>query len=111
MTEQVNIAEGEVARISETTSAVDGMSAMVKEMADSIVEISEFVGKQLHNIEKTAHQSQEVAAIAEQTSAGAMEVQTATDDQVRSIEQIDQLSHILKQQSEELYQMIQKFEN
>ena len=83
MTEQVNIAEGEVARISETTSAVDGMSAMVKEMADSIVEISEFVGKQLHNIEKTAHQSQEVAAIAEQTSAGAMEVQTATDDQVR----------------------------
>lgn len=111
MTEQVNIAEGEVARISETTSAVDGMSAMVKEMADSIVEISEFVGEQLHNIEKTAHQSQEVAAIAEQTSAGAMEVQTATDDQVRSIEQIDQLSHILKQQSEELYQMIQKFEN
>ena len=111
MTEQVNIAEGEVARISETTSAVDGMSAMVKEMADSIVGISEFVGKQLHNIEKTAHQSQEVAAIAEQTSAGAMEVQTATDDQVRSIEQIDQLSHILKQQSEELYQMIQKFEN
>lgn len=111
MTEQVNFAEGEVARISETTSAVDGMSAMVKEMADSIVEISEFVSKQLHNIEKTAHQSQEVAAIAEQTSAGALEVQTATDDQVRSIEQIDQLSHILKQQSEELYQMIQKFES
>ena len=111
MTEQVSFAEGEVARISETTSAVDGMSSKVKEMADSIVEISEFVSKQLNNIEKTAQQSQEVAAIAEQTSAGALEVQSATDDQVRSIEQIDQLSQMLKEQSEELYKMIQKFEN
>lgn len=110
MTEQVEFAEGEVARISETTSAVDGMASMVGKMADSIVEISEFVGKQLHNIEKTAHQSQEVAAIAEQTSAGALEVQSATDEQVRSIEQIDQLSQILKKQSEDLYQMIQQFE-
>lgn len=111
MTEQVNFAEGEVVRISETTSAVDDMSSMVSKMADSIVEISEFVGKQLHNIEKTAHQSQEVAAIAEQTSAGALEVQSATDDQVQSIEQINQLSKMLKKQSEELYQMIQQFEN
>ncbi|MFJ8263092.1 methyl-accepting chemotaxis protein [Rummeliibacillus sp. NPDC094406] len=110
MTEQVDFAEGEVARISETTSAVDDMAEMVSNMADSIVEISEFVGKQLHNIEKTAHQSQEVAAIAEQTSAGALEVQSATDEQVRSIEQIDQLSQMLKKQSEELYQMIQQFE-
>ncbi|MGG0656543.1 methyl-accepting chemotaxis protein [Rummeliibacillus pycnus] len=110
MTEQVGFAEGEVARISETTSAVDGMATMVSGMADSIVEISEFVGKQLHNIEKTAHQSQEVAAIAEQTSAGALEVQSATDEQVRSIEQIDQLSQILKKQSEDLFQMIQQFE-
>ncbi|WP_397537044.1 methyl-accepting chemotaxis protein [Rummeliibacillus pycnus] len=110
MTEQVDFAEGEVARISETTSAVDDMAEMVSNMADSIVEISEFVGKQLHNIEKTAHQSQEVAAIAEQTSAGAVEVQSATDEQVRSIEQIDHLSQMLKKQSEELYQMIQQFE-
>lgn len=110
MTEQVSIAEGEVARISETTSAVDGMSTRVGDMAASIVEISEFVSKQLNNIEKTAHQSQEVAAIAEQTSAGAVEVQSATDEQVRSIEQIDQLSHMLKKQSEDLYQMIQQFE-
>lgn len=110
MTEQVEFAEGEVARISETTSAVDGMASMVSNMADSIVEISEFVAKQLHNIERTAHQSQEVAAIAEQTSAGALEVQSATDEQVRSIEQIDQLSQILKKQSEDLYQMIQQFE-
>lgn len=111
MTEQVNFAEGEVARISETTTAVDEMSSMVGEMADSIVEISEFVKKQLHNIEKTAHQSQEVAAIAEQTSAGALEVQSATDDQVQSIAQINQLSQMLKKQSEELHQMIQQFEN
>ena len=110
MTEQVDIAQSEVARISETTTAVDGMAEMVSEMASSIVEISEFVGKQLHNIERTAHQSQEVAAIAEQTSAGALEVQSATDEQVRSIEQIDQLSHVLKKQSEELYEKIQQFE-
>ena len=43
-------------------------------MADAVVEISNLVEKQMHNIEITARQSQEVAAIAQQTSASAQEV-------------------------------------
>ena len=66
--------------------------------------------KQLINIERTARQSQEVAAIAEQTSAGAEEVRSSTDEQARSIEKIEQLSFGLKDQSSELYKVINQFD-
>lgn len=109
MTTQVSIAEHEMTRVAETTNAVDGMNTIVTKMASSVEEISAFVGEQLHNIEKTAHQSQEVAAIAEQTSAGAQEVRSATEEQVRSISQMDNLSENLQQQSEQLHKTIQQF--
>ena len=86
MTEQVSFAVGEAKRVSETNVAVEGMSNKIHEMADSVLEISRLVEKQLINIEHTARQSQEVAAIAEQTSAGAEEVRSSTDEQARSID-------------------------
>ena len=110
MTEQVSFAVGEAKRVSETNVAVEGMSNKIHEMADSVLEISTFVEKQLINIEHTARQSQEVAAIAEQTSAGAEEVRSSTDEQARSIEQIEQLSFGLKDQSSELYKVINQFD-
>ncbi|PKC51308.1 hypothetical protein RhiirA1_484035 [Rhizophagus irregularis] len=64
----------------------------------------------MSNIETTAHQSQEVAAIAEQTSAGAEEVRSATEEQAYAIEQIEKLSKDLKLQSEQLYKVIQQFD-
>lgn len=110
MTDQVNFAVGEAKRVSETNTAVEGMSNKIHEMAESVVEISTLIEKQLTNIESTARQSQEVAAIAEQTSAGAEEVRSATDEQARSIEEIEQLSFGLKRESEELFKVISQFD-
>lgn len=57
-----------------------------------------------------ALQSQAVAAIAEETSAGGLEVTSATEEQSKSIEHIDQLSAELKEQSQQLHKMIQQFD-
>ena len=110
MTNQVSFAVGEAKRVSETNAAVEGMSNKIHEMAESVVEISTLVEKQLINIENTARQSQDVAAIAEETSAGAEEVRSATDEQARSIEQIERLSFGLKKESEELFNVISRFD-
>ncbi|WP_409367895.1 methyl-accepting chemotaxis protein [Lysinibacillus sp. 38-6] len=110
MNQQVAFATKEAARVSETTTAVEGMSSSVHEMATAIVEISSLIEKQMNNIETTARQSQEVAAIAQETSAGAQEVSSATEEQAHAIEQVEQLAHDLKKQSEALHKMIQQFD-
>ena len=110
MTNQVSFAVGEAKRVSETNEAVEGMSNKIHDMATSVVEISTLIEKQLTNIESTARQSQEVAAIAQETSAGAEEVRSATNEQARSMEQIEQLSFGLKRESEELFQVISQFD-
>lgn len=110
MHEQVDFAVKESNRVSETTSAVQGMGESVHEMADAVVYISTLIEKQMHNIEMTARQSHEVAAIAEQTSASTQEVSSATEEQAYSIEQIEQLSQNLQQQSDELHKVIQQFD-
>ncbi|MGE7672070.1 methyl-accepting chemotaxis protein [Lysinibacillus sp. NPDC094403] len=110
MNQQVAFATKEAARVSETTTAVEGMSSSVHEMATSIVEISSLIEQQMHNIETTARQSQEVAAIAQETSAGAQEVRGAAEEQAYAIEKVEQLAEGLKKQSEELHKMIQQFD-
>lgn len=110
MNQQVAFATKEAARVSETTSAVEGMSSSVHEMATAIVEISSLIEQQMHNIETTARQSQEVAAIAQETSAGAEEVRGAAEEQAYAIEQVEQLAQGLRKQSEELHKMIQQFD-
>ncbi|MEK4128614.1 HAMP domain-containing methyl-accepting chemotaxis protein [Solibacillus sp. FSL W8-0474] len=110
MNEQVSFAANESSRVSETTTAVEGMTKSVYEMADDVVQISQLVEQQMKNIEHTSHQSQEVAAIAEQTSASAQEVSAASSEQAHAIKQVEALASDLKQQSAELYRMIQQFD-
>ncbi|QCR31419.1 methyl-accepting chemotaxis protein [Lysinibacillus sp. SGAir0095] len=110
MNEQVSFAVNESSKVSETTETVEGMALSVREMADAVVTISQLVEKQMVNIETTARQSQEVAAIAQQTSAGAQEVRGSTEEQAYAIEQVENLSKDLKRQSEQLYKMIQQFD-
>lgn len=110
MNEQVTFAVKESSKVSETTDTVEGMAASVRDMADAVVAISQLVEKQMYNIETTARQSQEVAAIAQQTSAGAQEVRGSTEEQAYAIEQVENLSKDLKRQSEQLYKMIQQFD-
>jgi len=110
MEKQVETAAIEANRANETSENVEAMAVKVNGMADSVVEIRKLIGHQLTNIEMTAHQSQEVAAIAEETSAGAQEVGAATEEQVRSIEQVDAMASELKKQSEQLYNVIRQFD-
>ena len=110
MEQQVKTAAIEANRANETSENVEAMASKVNGMADSVVEITKFVELQLTNIETTARQSQEVAAIAEETSAGALEVGAATEEQVQSIEQADAMASELKKQSEELYNVISQFD-
>lgn len=110
MNEQVSFAANESSRVSETTTAVEGMTKSVYEMADDVVQISQLVEQQMKNIEHTSHQSQEVAAIAEQTSASAQEVSAASLEQADAIKKVEALASDLKQQSAELYRMIQQFD-
>ncbi|MFJ7370249.1 methyl-accepting chemotaxis protein [Lysinibacillus sp. NPDC098008] len=110
MNQQVAFATQEAARVSETTTAVEGMSSNVHEMATAIVEISSLIEQQMQNIETIARQSQEVAAIAEETSAGAQEVRSAAEEQAYAIEQVEHLTQSLKAQSEALHKMIQQFD-
>ncbi|AOV09278.1 methyl-accepting chemotaxis protein [Sporosarcina ureilytica] len=108
--EQVKTAAQEADRATETGANVEAMTDKVHSMAESVVEITEFVEHQLKNIETTARQSQEVAAIAEETSAGAQEVRATTEEQVHSIEQADEMAAQLREQSRELYEVINQFE-
>ena len=110
MHEQVTFAVSESSRVSETTTAVEGMSKAVHKMADDVVQISQLVGQQMQNIERTSRQSQEVAAIAEQTSASAQEVNAASNEQSYAIKQVEGLATDLQKQSAELYKMIQQFD-
>ena len=110
MHEQVDYAVKESDRVSETTSAVQGMAESVHEMADAVIYISKLIEKQMHNLETTARQSHEVAAIAEETSASTQEVSSATEEQAYSIEQIEKLSQNLQQQSDELHKVILQFD-
>ncbi|WP_432363686.1 methyl-accepting chemotaxis protein [Sporosarcina sp. UB5] len=110
MERQVSTAANEANRADATSGNVEAMAEKVNDMASSVVKISELVEHQLSNIETTARQSQEVAAIAEQTSAGAQEVRAATEEQVKSIEQTDEMANELKKQSEDLYKVISQFD-
>lgn len=108
--DQVSTAAMEADRAIETSVTMEAMTDKVNGMAGSVVEITKFVEHQLKNIETTARQSQEVAAIAEETSAGAIEVGAATEEQVKSIEQANEMAGQLKRQSEELYEVINQFD-
>lgn len=109
--EQVEAAAIEAVRASETTGIVETMREKVNVMAESVVDITKFVENQLENIELTAIQSQEVAAIAEETSAGAVQVSVATEEQVNAIEQANEMTQRLKSQSEDLYKVINQFKS
>lgn len=110
MHEQVTTTEKEVARVAATTEAVDGMTTMIHEVAKSVTEISHLADEQRNMLEQTAAQSQEVAAIAKQTSVGTQDVQQATEKQVKAIDDMNRLMEDVNYQTRELYEVIAKFQ-
>ncbi|ARD48784.1 methyl-accepting chemotaxis protein [Sporosarcina sp. P33] len=110
MHKQVKTASTEAERATQTNENVETMTATIQTMALFVEEITQIVGNQMQTIERTAAQSMEVASIAEHTSAGAEEVRAATEEQVASIDQTKTKALELKEQSEELYKVIRKFD-
>ncbi|KXH83975.1 methyl-accepting chemotaxis protein [Sporosarcina sp. HYO08] len=110
MDELVRTASLEVMHANKASEEMQTMTDQVNGMAAAVTDITNLMERQLVNIEITGRQSQEVAAIAEETSAGAQEVRAATEEQVHSIEQADAITSHLKNQSEQLYQVINQFD-
>lgn len=68
----------------------------VEDVAKEIEMIFRLVDKQLQLIQSTSVQSQEVATIVEETLAGTEEVNASIHEQASTIQQMNHLSHALK---------------
>lgn len=110
ISEQVTVANNEAQKGTETDVAIEGMTKTVHIVVDAVKDITELVDHQMESIEETSRQSQEVAAIAEETSAGAVEVTATTRDQAVIMENIDKLASELKEQADKLKQTITRFQ-
>ena len=109
ISDQVAIANNEVEKGKETNILIEDMTKTVYKVAEAVKDITDLVDQQMSSIEHTSMQSQEVAAIAEETSASAEEVAAATQEQAFVIEQVEKLTFELKEQADQLKQMITRF--
>lgn len=107
---QVETANDEAQKGTKTNEVIDEMAITITDMADMAKSITVLVDKQMEGIRHTASQSQEVAAIAQQTSAGAEEVAASTTEQVMVMDGIEQLTLDLKNQADNLKKTIQRFQ-
>jgi methyl-accepting chemotaxis protein len=107
--EQVEAANLEAIKGTKTNKIITEMGVSVNEVAGSIKEILELIEKQMHYVETTGKESQNVAAIAEQTSAGAADVTTAICDQTAVIQEVAASAEILLDQANDLKKTISRF--
>lgn len=106
---QVETANSEVKKGERTNQVIDEMTKTINEMAEVIHTITGLVDTQMETIQHTSTQSQEMAAIAEETSAGALSVASAAEQQAAVIENVEELAVELKNQAEKLKGTITKF--
>ncbi|OLO42270.1 methyl-accepting chemotaxis protein [Alkalihalophilus pseudofirmus] len=109
ITAQVQVANEQSEKGSETNEAIRLMEKSILEVSEAIHDISQLIDNQLGSIMSTTQETQEVAAIAEETSAGALEVATATDQQTAIIEEVAATAQILNGQAQKLKATIAKF--
>lgn len=109
MTEQVKTAKEEAKRGAATELILKEMSLSIMEVAEAIQLISKYMNEQMDHIHETGIQTKEVAAIAEETSAGSQEVTRVTMKQSENMVLIDQLSKELEERSAELKKTIEQF--
>lgn len=109
ITNQVDTALGQAEKGHATNQAIEEMTRTVVQMASAVEKISTLVDQQMEGIQHTATQSQEVAAIAEETSAGATEVAIAVGQQTEVIENVERLAHELNDQAVKLKGTITRF--
>ncbi|MGE6257865.1 methyl-accepting chemotaxis protein [Heyndrickxia sporothermodurans] len=109
ITDQVATANREASKGAKTNEVIEAMTSTIHIVADKVKGISILVDKQMESVQLTSTQSQEVAAIAEETSAGAEEVTDATREQAAVMENVEQLVFELKEHAEKLKATISQF--
>lgn len=109
ITNQVDTALGQADKGHATNLAIEEMTKTVVQMASAVEKISTLVDQQMEGIQHSATQSQEVAAIAEETSAGATEVAIAVGQQTEVVENVERLAHELNDQAAKLKGTITRF--
>ncbi|MCP3761483.1 methyl-accepting chemotaxis protein [Domibacillus sp. A3M-37] len=109
ITDQAKAAGEGVKKGASAQEAVGHISGKINSMAAEVEEISRLVDKQMGKIEQTTRQSQEVAAIAEEASAGANEVTHAAHTQSDVIHEIGGISQKLQEHAAALKSVITRF--
>ncbi|WP_096203041.1 methyl-accepting chemotaxis protein [Bacillus sp. FJAT-45350] len=109
ISEQVKAANEQSERGTDTNQAIGEMEKSIHEVTGVIHEISELINNQMSVIMNTARETQEVAAIAEETSAGAIEVNLTTEQQSEVIEEVAATANELSNQAKQLKATIEKF--
>jgi methyl-accepting chemotaxis protein len=109
ITTQVDSANSEAQKGTQTNEMIETMTKTIHEVADAVQNISVLVDQQMDSIQLTSQQSQEVAAIAEETSAGAVEVSASTKEQAAVMNDVEKLALNLKEQAESLKSTITRF--
>ncbi|MFP7222632.1 hypothetical protein [Priestia filamentosa] len=85
------------------------MKESVYEVSSSVETIVSFSQQQVQNIGQTSSQSQEVAAIAEERSVGAEEVNAVIKEQLYLMKEVSNVAKYLAEQAEQLKFTIQRF--
>lgn len=106
---QVDVTNRESERGAATNNALEEIAKSVHQVVQSIEGIVQLVMKQKTSIEQTVNQAQDVAAVAQETSAGAQEVAATTQEQTSVIYNIARTSESLGKEAEILYQKIRLF--
>jgi methyl-accepting chemotaxis protein len=92
-----------------TQKVLKDMKESVYEVSSSVETIVSFSQQQVQNIGQTSSQSQEVAAIAEETSVGAEEVNAVIKEQLYLMKEVSNVAKYLAEQAEQLKSTIQRF--
>ncbi|SER62966.1 methyl-accepting chemotaxis protein [Salisediminibacterium halotolerans] len=106
---QVEQANSEAKRGIAANKTMAGMAETVNEAAESVRTIYQLADQQLAAAEKTAQESQNVAAVAEETAAGTADAAEAVAEQTSMMQEIAASSEALLQQAESLKQTISRF--
>ncbi len=109
ISEQVKVANEQSARGTEANTSIGEVAQSVNEVAAVVQNISDMIDQQMLSIKRTNEESQEVAAIAEQTSAGSAEVSTAAEQQSEDISKLSETAHTLAEQAKRLKRTIERF--
>ncbi|AMX85064.1 chemotaxis protein [Geobacillus subterraneus] len=109
MDKQVAASNAAAAKGERTNAAIAAMTASADELIRAVHEIAGLAKNQMVHMGRAAAQAQEVAAIAEQTSAGALEVAAATRAQTAAIGDVHKLANELVEQAEQLQAAVARF--